>query len=179
MNKLILLLCLLLCSGCGTNQQKSKSFSSIEKPPILINVETLITKHYFNFGALVEKEYELTIKGTGEVTFKGKTSLRDDKGVNEKWNISQDELARLVEDFQNIDFFQLRNEYGSIGGTHSPWTTIKIATDGKEKKVKRWFSDEKKFTPKERSLKNLKLLINRMVEADSRIRKAFDLSLEY
>ena len=179
MNKLILLHCFLLCSGCGNTQQKSTSFSSVEKPPLLINADTVITKHYFNFGSLYDKEYELTIKGTREVTFKGKTSFKDDTGVNEQWNISQVELARLVEGFQNIGFFQLSNEYGSLGGTHTPWTTIKIATNGKEKTIKRWFVDEKKFTPEEHSMRNLELLINRTVGAETRIRKAFDLSLEY
>ncbi len=179
MNKLILLLCLLLCSGCGNAQQKSTSFSAVEKTPLMINADTVITKHYYSFGSLYDREYELTIKGTGEVTFIGKTSLRDDTGVKEQWTMSQDDLARLVEGFQNIGFFQLSNEYGNLDGTHTPWTTIKIATNDKEKTIKRWFIDEKKFTHEEHSLRNLELLINRTVGADSRIRKAFDLSLEY
>lgn len=175
MNKLILLLCFLLCSSCAITKEKLASASPIEKSPIQINTDTVITKHYASYGAFYNREYELTIKGTGEVSFKAKSD-RDDIAVNEKWNVSQNDLAVIIEGFQNIGFFQLRNEYESPG-SHSPFTTIKIITDGKEKTIKRWYTGKQNLTPEESSLRNLELLINRATQTNSRIRKAFNLSL--
>ena len=179
MKKLFLLICFLLCSGCGIIQEKFASALPTEKPLIQINADTVITKRYFHFGALYDREYELTIGGTGEVIFKGKTSLKDDKGINEHWNISQDELDRIIEGFRCVGFFQLNDEYGNITGTHGASNTIKIVTDGSEKTIKRWLNDEKNFTLEERDLRNLELLINKIVKAEPRIRKALDFPLEY
>ncbi len=153
--KLVLLFCF-LCFGCEMTQ-----------PPILISSETVITKHYLEGGGMYNREYEITIRGTGEVSFKGNFAFKKPL-FREQWRIPPEDVIHLVKAFRRSGFFELGDRYGGLAVDGSD-TSISFVIDGNVKKVTRlsWAMN----TPEERILKELELLINKTVEADSRIRK--------
>src|SRR5947209_7066752 len=77
-----------------------------------VSDDTVITKRYVEIGGMWDREYELTIRGTGQVTFRGKTGLGKLGGKAERWEIPREDVARIVEAFDRTHFFQLGNEYG-------------------------------------------------------------------
>lgn len=161
--KLVLLICF-LCFGCGTTQDKTQKGV---QPPILLSSDTVITKHYDEAGGLYNREYEITIRGTGEVFFKGNFAFKEPV-FQDQWRVPPENIASLVEAFYNTGFFELGDRYGEIAIDGSQ-TSISIIIDGKEKKVRRlsWGKD----TPEKRTLKELEILINQTVDAEPRIRK--------
>ena len=160
MKKLILLMCFLAYSGCGIKQESVSQ-------PLLIDKDVVITKHYVEFGGMYDREYELTIRETGEVSLRGKFTATN-PFIEERWNVPPDEVARMVETFRNNGFFEMGEKYGEQAIDGGEWS-ISIIIDDKEKKVKRLSWD--KHTSEEKTLRNLELLINKTAEADSHLRK--------
>lgn len=156
----ILLFNLILFSTCGIFRDEGIT-------PTTISEDTIITKSYVESGGLYSRNYELTIRGTGEVTLTN--NCKHQKiAEQEQWQISQDKLIPLIEAFQHIDFFNLKSEYGSlwIDGAIS---TISINFDDKKKTVKRFWHGN---TSEEKDLRKLEVLINKTADAETRIRKA-------
>jgi hypothetical protein len=120
------------------------------------------------------REYELTIRGTGEVSFRGKFGNRQ-LGNPERWEVSRADIARLVEAFDRAGFFQLGDEYGrdpNTVGTDEAFSLTGIVIGGRSKTVSRQVRDERKFTPEERTLRGLELTIIGVAGAEARIREA-------
>jgi hypothetical protein len=93
--KQLLLFCVFLCSACaGIQQEAADKLLKTRK----ISDDTIITKHYVETGGLYNREYKLTVRRTGEVTFKGNFAFKD-PAVQEQWKVSRDKIAHLIEAF--------------------------------------------------------------------------------
>lgn len=68
-------------------------------------------------------EYKLTIRGDGQVTFEGKTSVVS-SGTHHA-QITQDQVRALADAFIEADFFGLRDTYvGQFDGCKAIWTDL-------------------------------------------------------
>jgi hypothetical protein len=195
MKSWLLLICLTLCLSCGVPQGDAVSGKTAASPALKddaatappatqmqesargqklsAGADTVITKHYLEIGGLWEREYKLTIRGTGEVTLRSKVGLHK-LGRPERWKITGDDVARVVEAFDRANFFQLGNEYGKPfdnASGHDAVITVGFESGRRSKTVKRHLDDQP-YSPDERALKELEQTIIKTAQAEPRIRSA-------
>lgn len=160
MKYLIFFIILFTVAGCEIVQPSIA-------PPIQIDKDTQITKHYFETGGLYNRNYEIMIRGSGEVFLKGNFGLK--KPVFEKqWNIPPEDVAKLVETFRKNNFFEFGDKYGSDAMDVTE-ISLGIFTDGKEKNVTRLSHD--KHTKEEEILRKLELMVNKTANAEPSLRE--------
>ena len=80
--------------------------------------------------------YSVTIHGNGLVEYLGE--LRVDIPGAQTARIAPETVEELLEDFEKIRFFDLKNEYFE-GCTDLPTAIISISADGKTKKVRNYY----------------------------------------
>lgn len=164
----ILLFNLILFSACGIFRDVATTPQISQNTPTNISEDITITKSYVETGGLYDRNYELIIRGTGKITFKNNCKHKE-TAEQEEWQISRDELLPLIEAIQNIDFFNLKSEYGTLA-VDGAISTISINFDNKKKTIKRL--DFNGTTSEEKDLRKLEILINKTADAETRIRKA-------
>jgi hypothetical protein len=76
--------------------------------------------------------YRITIYGTGEVVYQGYYFVRV-KGPRTAY-ISQGQVRALVEEFAELDFFDLEDSY-IVPATDLPSTILSLSVDGRSKTV--------------------------------------------
>ena len=100
-------------------------------------------------------EYSLTIYGNGTIIYMGKEYVNV---TGERvYNISQEEVQLLVNEFIEINYFALEDRYSSLI-TDAPSTTTSIIINGKRKSIYRYIGG-----PKE--LKDLENKIDKVVDS--------------
>ena len=114
------------------------------------------------------RDYSLKITANGNVSLTlEETRKRKTKNINTK--IKQEEIKKLIDNFEKTNFFQLQDEYTDgeickIRATDQSTETISIQISGKKKQVEHYlgcYIDEKEIVV---SLLNLGNKIDEMVE---------------
>jgi hypothetical protein len=160
MKNFLIIMCLTFFQSCGILKDKPVN-ERVKK----VSDDTIIVKKYHETGGLYDRNYEIKILATGEVQFKGKAG--GNEIYYENWNISREQVADLVNAFDESGFFGMNNEYG-IDAIDVSEKTLSITTNNKEKTVKRLSPQN---TAEEKTLQELESLINKTVDAEPRIRK--------
>jgi ABC-type amino acid transport substrate-binding protein len=83
--------------------------------------------------------YTLTVKGNGTVIYEGKDFVQT-KGVKEA-TISQDEIKKLVSEFEKVNYFSLSDSYTQVVITDFPYVTTSITAGGKTKTIRHYHGD--------------------------------------
>jgi hypothetical protein len=83
--------------------------------------------------------YSLTIRGDGTVAYEGKDFV-EVKGPAET-TISQDQIEKLIVEFEKADFFSLKDSYAERTITDAPTVITSITVDGKSKTVEHYHGD--------------------------------------
>jgi hypothetical protein len=132
--------------GLGENvmaQSKSKS-------EILITIERTSC-----FGSC--PVYSAKIYADGTVVYKG-TEFVKVKG-KKQYNISQERIKTLIEEFQKINYFSLKDKYDAdengMSITDQPTTITSISLDGKQKSVVNYYCAPKELEKLEEKIESL------------------------
>ena len=104
-------------------------------------------------GRGISPAYSLEIFESGKIIFNGEKNI-DKSGKHQK-QLTSKEIDKIKQEFINIDFFNLENEYTSKI-TDLPTTYISFTQDGKSKKIRDYHG-----APAE--LKELEKLIEKIV----------------
>ena len=105
--------------------------------------------------------YILSIYGDGRVVYNGKYFVKT-KGI-QNFQISQDKVRELVNEFYRIGYFSLQDKYDAPV-TDLPTTTTSITIDGKTKKVVNYYGAPKNLGELENKIDeitNTKILIGK------------------
>lgn len=133
MKKLLLAIALLSLvsvsiAGCTSTQPNTQ-----ENKDVVITLERTAC-----FGTC--PVYSLTIQGDGTVVYEGKDFV-EVKGTAEK-TISQDQIDKLVTEFEKADYFSLKDSYTERTITDAPTVTTSISISGKTKTIEHYRGDE-------------------------------------
>ena len=93
--------------------------------------------------------YKLTIFGDGKVVYEGKNFVKV-TGIQTA-QISQNKVKELVDEFNQIGYFSLRDEY-TEKVTDLPTTITSIIIDGKTKKIVNYYGAPKKLNELENKI---------------------------
>jgi hypothetical protein len=91
--------------------------------------------------------YSAQIHADGEVVYVGKRLVKE---IGERrFKISQENLRRIIKEFERIDYFSLKDRYetdeNGMSVTDLPTTTTSICLDGKKKTVVNYYNAPKKL----------------------------------
>jgi hypothetical protein len=156
----------LFCLSCAIQNESGKFTESVPTPPLEYGSDAVIKKKYMESGGLYSRYFELTVKGDGQVTLDG--NINDPKPIRAEWSVPRENFSRLVEAFEESNFYALKEESGQILVDGSVMT-ISIFVDGKEKQVKRHFDFEN--SAEQQTMIRLKTIINKEAAAEPYIRK--------
>ena len=101
--------------------------------------------------------YKLTIFGDGKVVYEGKNFVKV-TGIQTA-QISQNKVKELVDEFNQIGYFSLRDEY-TEKVTDLPTTITSIIIDGKTKKIVNYYGAPKKLNELENKIDEITNSIN-------------------
>ena len=88
-------------------------------------------------------EYRLSIFDDGTVLFQGKKHVKSQEPI--RTNIDKEQLAKLLLEFERIEFYSLRDRYDggndgcSLWGTDQPYATIRLNVGGKKKSIVHYY----------------------------------------
>lgn len=135
--------------------------------------DAVIKKRYTETGGLYDRDYELTIKGNGQVVMDANTYKP--KPYHAEWNVPPENFSRLVDAFQDSDFYTLNAEESDPLAIDGAITTIFISVNGREKQVKRFSGNSQD----RKTLTKLQTIINKEAGAEPHIRKCCYFPPEY
>jgi len=87
-------------------------------------------------------DYKMTINGDGRVVYEGESFVKITG--TQTTQLSQDKIKQLVDEFHQVDYFSLKDEY-TAHITDLPTTITSITIDGKTKKVVNYYGAPKKL----------------------------------
>ena len=160
MNFFTITILLFFVSGC-------ENFQNIVAPSLKTYEDAIVTKRYVETGGLYTRNYELIIRGNGEVSLNCNFDV-EKLAAQKNWKVPPQDIAKLIDAFRQKGFFELNDKYGSIAVDVAE-ITISASVNGNEKKVTRLSWDNK--TQQEKTLRELELLVNKSVNADQRFRE--------
>ena len=133
MKKLLLAIALLsLVSVSITSCTSDQSNASSNHDDVVITLERTPC-----FGTC--PVYLLAIQGGGTVIYEGKDFV-EVKGTAEK-TISQDQIDKLVTEFEKADYFSLKDSYTERTITDAPTVITSIDINGKTKRIEHYHGD--------------------------------------
>jgi hypothetical protein len=88
--------------------------------------------------------YNMTIYGDGKVVWEGMKNVKAE--TLDSTMISQADIQKLVDAFENYSFWNLKDRYHSDMVTDLPSTTVTIVKDGRRKSVYSYFGAPESFT---------------------------------
>ncbi len=80
-------------------------------------------------------DYTVTITEAGEVIFEGRNFVQS-PGKNESYSIPEANVTKIIREFEDVDFFDLDDEYVDPYITDLPSTTISLRLDDEFKSIK-------------------------------------------
>ena len=101
--------------------------------------------------------YSAKIYADGTVVYVGKEYVKE-KGER-RFKITPETVQQLIEEFERIDYFSLKDKYDAdengISPTDLPTTTTSICLDGKKKKVVNYYGAPRKLNELEDKIDSL------------------------
>lgn len=135
--------------------------------PFLYGSDDVIKKTFHsNAGMDVNRDFELTIKGNGQVTLDG--NINNLKPLHAEWQVAPENFTRMVKAFENSQFYTLKEKSVGNLGTHFVTVKIFISVNGKIKQVEHSTSTN---SPESQILWELQKIINQETQAEPYIRK--------
>src|SRR5262249_55081142 len=144
---------LALSAGCRKNSDEAQIITAHIVFPQNIPQDLMITlERTVCFGEC--PDYKLTITADGAVVFEGRRFVKQE-GVTIKSAITQDQLKRLMAEFDRVKFFSLEDDYMNnprvcaYYRTDNPSAFTSIRIDGKSKTVRHYHGCGGPKVPKE------------------------------
>lgn len=165
--KTLFLIYCLSCLSCAIEQSRAVSLKTTPTP-VLYGSDAVIKKIFHgNAGVDPDRDFELTIKGNGQVTLDG--NINNLKPLHAEWKIPPENFSRLVDAIESSDFYNLQKKYDKISGSHFAVLTISVSFNGKANQVEYILSGDN--SPEEQIIRKLQTIIKQETQSEPYIRQ--------
>jgi hypothetical protein len=101
--------------------------------------------------------YSAQIYADGSVVYEGKSNVKETG--ERRFKISQDRIQQLFKEFEQVDYFSLKDKYDAdengMSWTDLPTTTTSVCLDGRKKRVVNYYGAPKKLLALEDKIDSL------------------------